>query len=137
MALWRSPCGGADAQVAGMSSHIAAPVQPAAGRSAPNLCQHAVKAVLVVNTTSCCGFTGQYEGLEKLYAQYRSKGLVVLGFPSNYFGRQVPGSSAQTADFCCNTYGVQFPVFSKSVVPRGQRNSLYAALYKATGTAPS
>lgn len=56
-------------------------------------------AVLMVNTARYCGFTGRYEGLEKLYAQCRSKGLVVLGFPSNDFSRQVPGSSAQIADF--------------------------------------
>jgi len=101
-----------------------------------NLCQYAGKAVLVVNTASYCGFTGQYEGLEKLYAQYGSKGLVVLGFPSNDFGRQEPGSAKQIADFCFNTYGVKFPMFSKSVVVGGQRNNLYAALFKATGTAP-
>jgi glutathione peroxidase len=101
-----------------------------------NLCQYAGKAVLVVNTASYCGFTGQYEGLEKLYAQYRSKGLVVLGFPSNDFGRQEPGSAQQIADFCFNTYGVKFPMFSKSVVAGVQRNNLYAALYKATGTVP-
>lgn len=101
-----------------------------------NLCQYAGKVVLVVNTASYCGFTGQYEGLEKLFAYYQAKGLVVLGFPSNDFGRQEPGSSRQIADFCFNTYGVKFPMFAKTVVAGGGRNPLYAALYKATGAAP-
>ncbi len=101
-----------------------------------NLCQYAGKVVLVVNTASYCGFTGQYEGLEKLFAHYQAKGLVVLGFPSNDFGQQEPGSSRQIADFCFNTYGVKFPMFTKTVVAGGGRNPLYAALFKATGTAP-
>ncbi len=101
-----------------------------------NLCQYAGKVVLVVNTASYCGFTGQYEGLEKLFARYQAKGLVVLGFPSNDFGQQEPGSSSQIADFCFNTYGVKFPMFAKTVVMGNQRNPLYAALYKATGAAP-
>jgi glutathione peroxidase len=102
-----------------------------------DLCQYAGKAVLVVNTASYCGFTHQYKGLEQLHATYQRKGLVVLGFPSNDFGRQEPGSAKQIADFCFNTYGVKFPMFSKSVVAGAGRNPLYAALFKATGTAPS
>ena len=101
-----------------------------------DLCQFAGKVVLVVNTASFCGFTHQYEGLEKLQATYQSRGLVVLGFPSNDFGQQEPGSAKQIADFCFNTYGVKFPMFSKSVVTGAARNPLYAALFKATGTAP-
>ena len=82
-----------------------------------NLCQYAGKVVLVVNTASYCGFTNQYEGLEALYAKYGSKGLVVLGFPSNDFGKQEPGNSKEIADFCYNTYGVKFPMLDrKSVV---------------------
>lgn len=101
-----------------------------------NLCQYAGKVVLVVNTASYCGFTGQYEGLEALYAKYQSKGLVVLGFPSNDFGQQEPGSSKEIADFCFNTYGVKFPMMNKAVVVGSQRNALYAELAKATGVAP-
>ena len=101
-----------------------------------NLCQYAGKVVLVVNTASYCGFTHQYEGLEALYARYQSKGLVVLGFPSNDFGKQEPGSSKEIADFCFNTYGVKFPMLSKSVVSGAGRNALYAALDAATGKAP-
>jgi glutathione peroxidase len=101
-----------------------------------DLCQYAGKVVLVVNTASYCGFTHQYEGLEKLQSRFQDRGLVVLGFPSNDFGQQEPGSAKQIADFCFNTYGVKFPMFSKSVVVGANRNPLYAALYKATGTAP-
>jgi glutathione peroxidase len=101
-----------------------------------NLCQYADKVVLVVNTASYCGFTRQYEGLEALYAKYQARGLVVLGFPSNDFGKQEPGSSKEIADFCFNTYGVKFPMFSKSVVSGPNRNPLYAALAKTTGKTP-
>lgn len=101
-----------------------------------NLCQYAGKVTLVVNTASYCGFTTQYEGLEALYAKYQGKGLVVLGFPSNDFGKQEPGSSKEIADFCFNTYGVKFPMFSKTSVKGPAANSLHAALIKATGKAP-
>ncbi|MES2126570.1 MAG: glutathione peroxidase [Pseudomonadota bacterium] len=101
-----------------------------------DLCQYAGKVVLVVNTASYCGYTNQYEGLEKLYAKYSGKGLVVLGFPSNDFGKQEPGSSKEIADFCFNTYGVKFPMFAKSSVAGPAANPLHASLIKATGKEP-
>ncbi len=101
-----------------------------------DLCQYAGKVVLVVNTASYCGFTKQYEGLEKLYAKYGGRGLVVLGFPSNDFGKQEPGNAKEIADFCFNTYGVKFPMFAKSVVTGPEANPLHASLAKATGQAP-
>ena len=101
-----------------------------------NLCQYAGKVILMVNTASYCGFTNQYEGLEALYAKYQSKGLVVLGFPSNDFGQQEPGNNKEIADFCFNTYAVKFPMFAKSVVSGPQRSALYAQLAQATGTTP-
>ena len=101
-----------------------------------DLCQYAGKVVLVVNTASYCGFTTQYQGLEALYAKYGSRGLVVLGFPSNDFGKQEPGSSKEIADFCFNTYGVKFPMFAKSSVKGAQANPLHASLIKATGEEP-
>jgi glutathione peroxidase len=101
------------------------------------LCQFSGKVLLVVNTASYCGFTHQYEGLEKLYARYEKQGLVVLGFPSNDFGQQEPGSAKQIADLCFNTYAVRFPMFSKTVVKGPARNAFYADLAKATGVAPS
>jgi len=101
-----------------------------------DLCQYTGKVALVVNTASYCGFTHQYEGLEALYAKYNPKGLVVLGFPSNDFGKQEPGSSKEIADFCYNTYGVKFPMFSKSSVIGANANPLHVALAKATGKMP-
>ena len=101
-----------------------------------NLCQYAGKVALIVNTASYCGFTSQYQGLEGLYAKYKARGLVVLGFPSNDFGKQEPGSSKEIADFCFNTYGVKFPMFSKSVVSGPTPNPLYLSLAKRTGSAP-
>ena len=102
-----------------------------------NLCQYAGKVVLVVNTASYCGFTKQYEGLEKLYARYAPRGLVILGFPSNDFGKQEPGSAKEIADLCYNTYGVKFPMFAKSAVTGKDANPLHAMLSKATGKAPA
>jgi glutathione peroxidase len=101
-----------------------------------NLCQYAGKVLLVVNTASYCGFTPQYEGLEKLYATYSAQGLVVLGFPSNDFGQQEPGKGKDIADFCFNTYGVKFPMFEKSVVTGKNANPLFQELAKAGGGAP-
>lgn len=101
-----------------------------------DLCQYAGKVLLVVNTASYCGFTGQYEGLEALHAKYQPKGLVVLGFPSNDFGNQEPGDSKQISDFCFNTYGVKFPMFAKTSVRGKDANPLHAELAKITGTAP-
>jgi glutathione peroxidase len=104
--------------------------------SLQNLCQYKRQLVLVVNTASYCGFTNQYAGLERLYAKYQNQGLVVLGFPSNDFGKQEPGSAKEIADFCFNTYGVKFPMFSKTVVSGAGKNALYAALEKSTGRSP-
>ena len=84
------------------------------------------KAVLVVNVASKCGLTPQYEGLEKLHKRYKDKGLVVLGFPSNDFGAQEPGSNKEIAKFCEVNYGVSFPMFGKTSVARGEVNPFYA-----------
>lgn len=97
------------------------------------LCQYAGKVLLVVNTASYCGFTPQYEGLEALHKKYADQGLVVLGFPTNDFGQQEPGDAKQIADFCFNTYGVKFPMFSKTTVKGANANPLYVQLAKATG----
>ena len=101
-----------------------------------NLCQYQGKVVLIVNTASYCGFTSQYDGLEKLYSQYKDKGLVILGFPSNDFGKQEPGSNKEIADFCHNTYGVKFPMFAKSSVTGPNANPLFKQLIEKTGTKP-
>jgi glutathione peroxidase len=101
-----------------------------------DLCRYAGQVVLVVNTASYCGYTGQYRGLEALYQRYRGKGLVVLGVPSNDFGAQEPGTDAQVADFCERTYKVRFPMLSKSVVKGPQAVPLYRDLAAGTGEAP-
>lgn len=101
-----------------------------------SLCQYQGKVLLVVNTASYCGFTQQYAGLEALYTRYKDSGLVVLGFPSNDFGNQEPGTSAQIADFCSNTFGVKFPMFAKTRVVGPQSNPLFSELSRLSD-APS
>lgn len=101
-----------------------------------NLCQYAGKVLLVVNTASYCGYTKQYEGLEKIYAQYRNRGLVVLAFPSNDFGQE-SSDTGKIADLCFNTYGVKFPIFKQTVVTGAKANPLFGTLIKATGQQPA
>lgn len=86
------------------------------------------KVFLVVNTASQCGFTPQYKGLEALWARYRDRGLVVLGFPCDQFGHQEPGSEAQIASFCTREFGVSFPLFAKVKVNGGDAHPLFVAL---------
>jgi glutathione peroxidase len=104
-----------------------------------DLCQYAGKVVLVVNTASYCGYTPQYKSLEALNERYGAKGLVVLGFPTNDFGQQEPGSNNDIADFCENTFGVKFPMFARSQVKTGAPgpvNPLFAELAKRSGSRP-
>jgi len=100
------------------------------------LCQYAGKVLLVVNTASYCGYTPQYQGLEALHAKYAARGLVVMGFPSNDFNQE-DADSKKTADLCFNTYGVKFPMFSKTVVKGAGAHPVFATLTQATGKAPS
>ena len=101
-----------------------------------SLCRYEGKVLLVVNTASECGYTPQYEGLEKLYRRYKDKGLVVMGFPSNDFGGQEPGSNKQIAQFCEVNYGVSFPMFAKSAVAKGAVNPFYERLAKVSNSRP-
>lgn len=96
-----------------------------------SLARYAGKVLLVVNTASRCGFTPQYEGLEALYRTYRARGFAVLGFPCNQFGQfgaQEPGSAAEIARFCSQTYGVTFPMFEKIDVNGASAHPLYRFL---------
>ena len=93
------------------------------------------KVVLVVNTASFCGFTPQYKSLEELHARYKDQGLVVLGFPSNDFSQE-PENNKKIADFCENTYGVKFPMFSKTAVRGSDASPLFKQLTQLTDTAP-
>lgn len=93
-----------------------------------HLCQYQGNVILIVNTASFCGFTQQYEGLEKLHARYKERGLVVLGFPSNDFGNQEPGSNKEIAEFCSGTFGVKFPMVAKTSVKGAKANPLFKQL---------
>lgn len=102
-----------------------------------NLCQsYAGKVVLVVNTASRCGYTPQFEGIEKLYKTYKDDGLVVLGFPSDQF-RQEEATDESISKFCSTNYGVSFPMYGKTRVDGDGANPFYKALKAATGKAPA
>ncbi len=90
-----------------------------------NLSTQRGKVILVVNTASACGFTPQFGGLEQLWQEYRDRGLVVVGFPSNEFGGQDPGSNGEIATFCQRNYGVSFPMMGKVKVNGGQAHPLW------------
>lgn len=96
--------------------------------AAVKLEQYRGKVVMIVNVASKCGFTPQYEGLQKLYTTYKDSGLVILGFPANNFMRQEPGSDADIKAFCSMNYGVTFPMFSKISVKGDDQHPLYAYL---------
>ncbi|MCA9856323.1 MAG: glutathione peroxidase [Dehalococcoidia bacterium] len=95
---------------------------------------HKGNVLLVVNVASKCGHTPQYEGLEKIYEQYKDRGFEVLGFPANNFGEQEPGTEEEIKEFCSLTYGVKFPMFSKISVTGDDRHPLYDALVAARPT---
>ena len=96
-----------------------------------HLADYRGKVLLIVNTASKCGFTPQYAGLEKLYADYAARGLVVLGFPCDQFMNQEPGTDAEIGEFCELNYGVTFPMFSKIDVNGKNAHPLYAYLKSA------
>jgi len=111
--------------------------QPLAGKEPVHLCDaFRGKVVLIVNTASKCAFTSQYEGLEGLYANYKDRGLIVAGFPSNDFGGQEPGTEKQIQKFCRLTYSVKFPMFEKTTVSGAEADPLYRHLLAVTGEAP-
>ncbi|MGB0359894.1 MAG: glutathione peroxidase [Endozoicomonas sp.] len=92
------------------------------------LAEYRGKVILVVNTASKCGFTPQYQGLEALYSKYKDKGLVILGFPCNQFGKQEQGTSSEIGTFCEKHYGVTFPIFEKIQVNGDQAAPFYQDL---------
>ena len=95
------------------------------------------KVVLVVNTASKCGFTPQFEALEAINAKYKDKGFVVLGFPSNDFMGQDPGSEKEIKEFCTLTYGVKFPMFEKVHVKGADATAIYRDFKEVTGDVPA
>jgi glutathione peroxidase len=102
-----------------------------------DLSQFKGKVTLVVNVASQCGFTPQYAGLEKLHEELKGRGFSVLGFPSNDFGGQEPGSSEEIATFCQKNYGVTFPMFSKLVTKAGPDQSPIYGLLGKSGKLPT
>ena len=92
------------------------------------LSQFKGKVILIVNVASKCGFTPQYEGMQKLYSEYADKGLVILGFPANNFGGQEPGTNSEIKEFCTTKYSVTFPMFSKISVKGTDIHPLYQYL---------
>jgi glutathione peroxidase len=90
------------------------------------------KVMLIVNVASQCGYTPQYEGLQKLYEKYKDMGVVVLGFPANDFGMQEPGTDAEIKNFCSSKYNVNFPMFSKISVKGDKKHPLYQYLIQNT-----
>lgn len=104
--------------------------------STQDLCAYQGKVLLIVNTASLCGFTGQYRGLETLYRKYKDRGLVVLGFPSNDFGEQEPGGNKDIAAFCERTHQVQFRMFEKSSVTGSGANPVFRELIAVSREQP-
>lgn len=103
-----------------------------------NLCEaYSGKVLLVVNTASKCGYTPQYEGLEQLHTKYQQQGFVVLGFPSNDFMDQEPGTEMEIQDFCRLTYDVKFPMFEKTTVKKEHAHLFYAQLAELSGAYPA
>jgi glutathione peroxidase len=111
--------------------------RPLAGKTPVQLDKvYGGKVLLVVNTASKCGFTPQYDALEALHQKYQAQGFAVLGFPSNDFKNQEPGTEEQIQEFCKLTYGVKFPMFEKVHVIGDEATPLYQALTRETGVAP-
>jgi glutathione peroxidase len=125
----------ANASAAPCSALLDHTVNDIAGDKA-SLCKYSGKVVLVVNTASYCGYTPQYKGLQALNDKYKSRGLAILGFPSNDFGQQEPGSNKEIAEFCDRTYAVKFPMFAKTSVKEPGGSEVFDALARATGERP-
>jgi glutathione peroxidase len=133
--VFMASLGGAASAVAG--SLLDRDYRLLAGNSEVNLNRtYGGKVLLIVNTASKCGFTPQYEGLEALQQELSGQGFAVLGFPSNDFKGQEPGTEAQIQEFCTLTYGVKFPMFQKVHVVGPEATPLYRDLTRATGVAP-
>lgn len=111
-------------------------MRPLAAKTPESLCKHQGKVLLIVNTASKCGLTPQYEALEALHDRLAPRGFAVLGFPSNDFLGQEPGSEEDIQEFCKLTYGVTFPMYEKVKVTGEDATPLYLQLREATGDTP-
>lgn len=101
-----------------------------------NLADYRGRVVMVVNTASKCGFTGQYEGLQEIYNEYKGQGFAIIGVPSNDFGAQEPGSSDEIAEFCKLNYGVTFPMTTKESVTGDKAHPFFVWARESSGSAP-
>lgn len=107
------------------------------GDKTVHLCEaYKGKVVIIVNTASKCGFTPQFEGLEAMHEKYKDQGLAILGFPSNDFGGQDPGSEKEIAEFCRLTYSVKFPMFEKTHAAKRNASPIYKVLGDMAGEYP-
>lgn len=130
--MWAAP-----SSAAGCPDTLDFDMKPLAGGESVNLCESYLgKVVMVVNTASFCAYTPQYEGLEALYDRYKDRGFVVIGFPSNDFGAQEPGTEKQIQDFCRLTYGVRFPMFQKTHAAADRADPIYRVLAEKAGEYP-
>ena len=134
LAALLSPPAAAQASCSALLDHA---LRPLAGKTPESLCRHQGKVLLIVNVASKCGFTPQYEGLEAMHDRLAPRGFAVLGFPSNDFLGQEPGSEEQIQDFCKLTYGVKFPMYEKVHVTGADTTPLYQRLRQATGVTPA
>jgi glutathione peroxidase len=123
---------GAQAACPALLNHTVERLQDEKSQS---LCQYSGKVLLVVNTASFCGFTPQYKGLEALHAKYKDQGFAVLGFPSNDFSQE-SGNNKQIADFCESTFGVKFPMFTKTQLSGEGASPFYKQLVAESGQKP-
>jgi len=133
LAALLSPPAAAQASCSALLDHA---LRPLAGKTPESLCRHQGKVLLIVNVASKCGFTPQYEGLEAMHDRLAPRGFAVLGFPSNDFLGQEPGSEEQIQDFCRLTYGVTFPMYEKVHVKGKDTTPIYRQLREATGEKP-
>ncbi|MDZ4812408.1 MAG: glutathione peroxidase [Pseudomonadota bacterium] len=127
----------ASSQTMACSALLSHEFRPLAGKTPDSLCRRFEgQVVLIVNTASKCGFTPQYEGLEALHAKYKERGFSVVGFPSNDFLGQEPGSEDEIKKFCTLTYGVKFPMLEKTSVKGDNAHPMFKQLAAATGQEP-
>jgi glutathione peroxidase len=131
-----APGGAASGGAMPSDSFYALKTNTIAGKPA-NLADYAAKVTLVVNVASRCGYTPQYKGLQALYQEYSAKGFVILGFPSNDFGGQEPGTPEEIQTFCQMNYGVTFPMFAKVVTKSGPEQSPIYQFLGRGGDLPS
>jgi glutathione peroxidase len=133
--LWAQPAANVQVTAASCPSLLNHTFPRLQDEKPQSLCQYSGKVILVVNTASYCGFTPQYKGLEALHDKYKDRGLVILGFPSNDFAQE-KATNQEIADFCESTFGVKFPMFTKTSVTGDAAVPFFKQLAQAPGQRP-